>query len=312
MNDIFNSKIFILNDIEDYQTHFPTYVRKYLDSYINVLKQNSISEHVVNRIEKYRNNIYACLLEYYCGQRGSSRFYFCEAMKYINISDAYTTLKEELLYRARKGSDIVFSKEEMFHIPLEKRFLVTTQRYSFPGTPCLYMGSSYEVCCEELEDWSSNVNIARIKPMDYENIRIFDLGFWDDSDIKNLNNEDLSKFLNFWPLVACCSFSYKNTKKMEFRPDYVIPQLLFEYIMDLWVETSINGTEEIACGLRYYSVKKDYFNKWITENTFEKKYINYVFPAVSDEHSGLCAYLTSLFKIETVFTLKEMTINRYI
>ena len=38
----------------------------------------------------------------------------------------------------------------MFHIPFNKRGKVETQRYSAPGYPCLYLGSSVNACWEEL------------------------------------------------------------------------------------------------------------------------------------------------------------------
>jgi len=54
------------------------------------------------------------------------------------------------LFRIRTQDSGEFSREHMFHIPFELRHLVTTQRYSIPGFPTLYAGSSLYVCWLEL------------------------------------------------------------------------------------------------------------------------------------------------------------------
>ncbi len=46
------------------------------------------------------------------------------------------------LYKMRVGTNHTYSKNEMFHIPFELRGLVKTNRYSIPGLPCVYLGSS--------------------------------------------------------------------------------------------------------------------------------------------------------------------------
>ena len=47
------------------------------------------------------------------------------------------------MYKCRENSKLFhFSKDEMFHIPYEKRNLVGNQRFSLSGLPCLYLGGS--------------------------------------------------------------------------------------------------------------------------------------------------------------------------
>jgi hypothetical protein len=46
-----------------------------------------------------------------------------------------------LLYRVRRDSSDSLTREDLFHIPFEERYKVTTQRYSIPGVPCLYLGN---------------------------------------------------------------------------------------------------------------------------------------------------------------------------
>lgn len=59
--------------------------------------------------------------------------------------------KEKPLYRMRRMEnrrDV--SNKDLFHIPLNKRGIVNTNRYSAPGYPCLYLGTSIYACWEEL------------------------------------------------------------------------------------------------------------------------------------------------------------------
>jgi hypothetical protein len=74
----------------------------------------------------------------------------------------------EALYRIRVARDpeAAFRRRDLFHIPFEKRHEVTTQRFSIPGLPCLYLGGSVYVCWEELaRPEFSKVHIARAQPL---------------------------------------------------------------------------------------------------------------------------------------------------
>ena len=55
------------------------------------------------------------------------------------------------MYKCRENTKLFhFSKDEMFHIPYDKRNLVGNQRFSLSGLPCLYLGGSSYICWEEL------------------------------------------------------------------------------------------------------------------------------------------------------------------
>ena len=60
--------------------------------------------------------------------------------------------REELinLYRMRISKETL-SKEKMFHVPFNMREKVSSARFSIPGFPCLYLGTSLEVCWNEIK-----------------------------------------------------------------------------------------------------------------------------------------------------------------
>lgn len=302
-----NNAVFELKKIQNIEEYFPDYIETYLNSYIVFLEKNKIKADIIALIKEFSRKIYICLVEYYCGQHDSAKFYFDQAINCVNFKDIYTPLEEEVFYRARKSTKTYVSKDEMFHIPLEKRHLVSTQRYSYPGLPCLYLGSSYEVCCDELNDWNENVRIAYIEKNSLNKLSILDLCFFKKFDFDQISDEDVDKFIRLWPLVACCSFVYENANDMKFRPDYIIPQLLLEYIIDKNADADIKGFGEKVCGIKYHSVKKSFFKN--NDETSKNMYNNYVFPVISGQPKGYCNVLKKMFEVKWVRLLGEIKGN---
>lgn len=301
------NEIFNLEKITDLNIYFPDYVKTYLENYIVFLENNKIK---TEDVKKFTRGINCCLREYYSGQHKSAREFFAEAMGNVNFEELYEIInKESVFFRARKAekdAEALRKAKEMFHIPLEMRYRASTERYSYPGIPCLYLGSSCEVCCEELNDWSENLNIAYIKKIGTEKIKVLNLHFFEKYNFEDLNEEDFKRFVKFWPLVACCSFSYMETKEMTFRPDYIIPQFLLEYIIDRDLNKLLTGKDdsELVCGIKYHSAKKKFF-----ECSKEISYNNYVFPVNSDKKEGLSEFLEAVFEIKEVHFLKEVMLE---
>lgn len=82
------------------------------------------------------------------------------------------------LYKGRiTNPNSSFLYNDMFHIPLNKRERVSTQRYSIPGVPCIYLGQNSYVCWKELDTPSiDNVAISSYKVIDGTK-KIIDLTF---------------------------------------------------------------------------------------------------------------------------------------
>jgi hypothetical protein len=185
------------------------------------------------------------------------------------------------LYRIRTGSLDPYSREQLFHIPFELRHIVATQRYSIPGLPCLYLGSSLWGCWEELGRPDFNkLQIARFALA--AEVRVLDLG-WRPAIVgyyirhlefdTSFPNAVIGQAL-YWPLLAICSIRRRNPDA-PFAPEYVVPQLLLEWIR-----------QTPTCdGLRYFSTK-------ITTNVHSPDAAaNYVLPAQSKSDAGHCTVL---------------------
>ena len=227
--------------------------------------------------------------EYNYGRHCSAYSLFKTAMSYLDIQVLVRPLESKSFYRLR--SKKTSKSEEMFHIPLEERYKVGTQRYSFPGLPCLYLGSSVDVCKEELKDViSDNYSIAQYILNDAIFPQIFDLSFFFSIRYDSMDEITRRKFWDLLPLIALCSVkcAYPKGANIRFRKEYVIPQMLLEYLMD----TQPFGGKEII-GIKYRSVGHLY--DVLEKDNQYQRWNNYVFPAISNRPSGFSKQLQESF-----------------
>ena len=208
---------------------------------------------------------------------------------YSNEFDIIDRLK---LFRARNvQQNINYERKDIFHTPYNLRSKVATCRYSISGFPSLYLGTSLELCCEESKISSFNdltiaslfklqrnmfnndnlmINVIElgIKPSDFiprddsydqilagkERRRLLDEISLDDPII-------MGKYLYWYPLIAACSFIRVN-KSDQFASEYIIPQLLMQ-----WVRSQVD--ENKLVGIRYFSC---------ASNRASELGFNYIFP----------------------------------
>ena len=159
----------------------------------------------------------------------------CQSINFLNdwwdkakeeVVFTYAPIKEEYLYyRVRKKNEQIFQHKDMFHIPFNLRGQVTTQRYSMPGYPCLYLGKSIYACWEELkrpalDDFAVSAFKAKKK------FYLLDLrlrkGFY--------TKENCLQFLKMLPIILACSMKVKNDDD-NFKPEYILPQLLLHIVI---------------------------------------------------------------------------------
>ena len=199
----------------------------------------------------------------------------------------------ELYYRARKrkpGEN--FSIQDMFHIQLNKRGIVSPQRYSSLGYPCLYLGNSIYSCWEELQRLSLNELYFSAFKVRHA-FRVFDMRLPDDSDYYP---ERITHTIKRLPLVLACGYAV-NSYDDVFKPEYIIPQMLVETIIDnnrIITQREKSAIDpDVIWGVLYTSthISDDFPNgKYDLENI--------VLPVIeSDNPSNYCFCLASFFDI---------------
>ncbi len=199
----------------------------------------------------------------------------------------------KLMYRVRRDSKGSLSREDMFHIPFELRHLVSTQRYSVPGLPCLYLGGSLYTCWAEMGRppfhelhasayWLDKDQLVRILNFSDRPRRLLfyvglDGGVSNETPIVDL----LSTHLILWPLMALCSICVKHINA-AYKPEYMFPQLVLQWITK----------EHNYDGVCYFSTHVDAVT---TTNVLAP--CNLVFPVRSIQSTGRCDYLRTKFRL---------------
>jgi len=224
------------------------------------------------------------------------------------------------LFRVRNvEEDVNYSRSDIFHLPYNLRSKAAACRYSIAGHPSLYLGTSLDLCKEELQINSSdefqiasrfelvknqnngNTSIRVIelalKPQDF-----FKMGNDENSDdersgryFKGINFRDdknLSAYVSWYPLIAACSY-IRLSKKDPFAPEYIIPQLLMQWVRHKCKQNKLYG-------IRYFSCA----SPKASEMGF-----NFVFPVSGNKHrksSEHCDVLTESFKLTVPKYIDEL------
>ncbi len=217
-------------------------------------------------------------------------------------TDAFSTNDPLKLFRIRNvQSNTIYNRKDIFHTPYNLRSKVSTCRYSISGFPSLYLGTSMELCCEEAKIGSFNdLTIASrfkinrtinanegyqidvlelaLKPKDFLNTNDINTSFryienpyrrrtFNEIDLNEVGI--MSKYLYWYPLIAACSYIRIN-KKDPFASEYIVPQLLMQ-----WIRSQFTGNKLI--GIRYFSCA--------SERASELGF-NYVFPVSGESYAN--------------------------
>ena len=274
------------------------------DSYRHFLSEEGCQTDILEEIDETCNKIIDSVSSIFEGCHGDAFSTFSTLMNcplncqpsstsILSLSNSIQIHKSDYWYRARnKKEGKEFSVLDMFHIPLDKRGIVGTQRFSCPGFPCLYLSRSTHGCWEELGRPVFNT-------LFYSSFRVRN-SFWvldlRIPDVDNCDDSQLIKALKLMPLIIACSFSVNNPKDV-FKPEYIIPQLLLETIIhNNHIKTKVEKTyldENIIWGILYSS---SHINNSFCfgSNCLD----NIVMPIIETQNkNNYCSYLASTFDI---------------
>ena len=220
------------------------------------------------------------------------------------------------LYRVRAiAENRTYKRAEIFHTPYHLREKVATCRYSISGFPSLYMGTSLALCVEESMQKSDRLFIGSRFQLDRNtstngriNIQVMDLSIKPQDLLNGLDSEgnssynraddtDLeSRYLYWYPLIAASSFIRKS-KSDPFSPEYIIPQLLMQWVREQFVKP---GRNKELVGIRYFSCA----SRKAADLGF-----NYVFPVSGkrEESKGnhYCSVLANAVKLTNPIIIEK-------
>lgn len=225
------------------------------------------------------------------------------------------------LFRAVRVSDNKpYPRTRVFHTPYDLRSKVSTNRYSIAGFPSLYLGTSLELCCEEIHanhykdpTIASLFQLQRNFARNHINIRVIELGVKPQDFLEQrphgksarrivpqevLRSQNVkSEYLLWYPLIAACSFIRAN-KSDPFAAEYIIPQLLMQWVRSKAIpETDRDGQQ--LTGIRYFSCA----SVKASDMGF-----NYVFPTSGRQVSAdfpYCSVLSKAFRLTKPVFIRE-------
>lgn len=225
-----------------------------------VLIDINADDFYIQETKKYRDDILFSIDQYYCGYISEAQTKIDQivnqfdgnnlAISNINNSISFGTNIYEMpvqFFRARCNEKIVdYSKKDMLHIPFSKRSIVKTERFSIPGLPCLYLGTTSYVCWLELSRPADHM--FNVSPIILDNTqRILNLAInFRDFCLSNQYSEVDQKTI-FQLLLLSIATSFKVTEENRtFKSEYIVSQL----IMLACMKTGLSG-------VTYYSKQVD-------------------------------------------------------
>ncbi len=301
LQEIYSDKHLLLPKAIPKGKSYRVYLTELFDKYIELLKSVKPSiikidglktktnlSNVIKIQEEFIKGIADTIELYFAGQPAKAYTKFSEVIefrkgKYKKILNINEFTPDENFYRIRKKEEnFPLSSFEMFHIPFDSRGKVSTQRYSIPGFPSLYLAKTLYVAWEELNrpslDGFQAVRLVSKKQISYLDLTTNDWG------TDNLN-KTAYKYLMTWALIAACSIKVKDYSD-TFKTEYIIPQLLLQWV---------RNTGDID-GIKYDSTHIDK-----TGLVNEGDLYNLVLPVKENKDEGYCNHLVSLFEItETI------------
>lgn len=247
-----------------------------LDNYANDIKNSQILNQVTK--ENTKRNIEAIknsLVMYYKGNLSKAKLEIENVISEYTKKDSYivSTINSSpafygflannlnmtpTFFRTRSGKER-FLQKDLLPIPMNMRERIPTNRFSVPGIPCLYLGSSSYCCWLELDRPSDDIfNVAAIKVdgdkkifnMAFDGATLNEISMFAQADSKKTINlrenfiQVAEEMIELWPLVCATSFSNKNSTS-NFRSEYIISQIVMEII----------GETEGIYGIAYLSKK---------------------------------------------------------
>lgn len=240
-------------------------------------------KHLVNQIKK-------TIEEYYNGKPAKAYEDLAKGLKskLKNFEeDMYISRFEsnQNFFRIRKiKGNFALPANEFFHIPFDKRGLVKTQRYSIPGFPSLYLGTTLYVCWEELK--RPNINeFQAVRLKNLESLRVLNLV---PPLQEHTNPIRLYQYMMLWPLILCSSVKVSNEED-TFKPEYIIPQLLLQ-----WVRNTNN-----LDGIMYQTTHIDFQGF-----KYKGEFVNVVLPVKENKPHGLCEKLTKKFEMTAATSIQ--------
>lgn len=314
MNPDYKTPIYIGRDSEYFES-----VEQLFGMIQQDLSYYSAPESISNIVDDYRNKILNILNLYLAGDVAAaqqemdsiveelavSTFAVSDIGHSISFHDLEQVLepgaevKSEVQFFRARCSEVYteFMGEEMLHIPFDKRELIKTERFSIPGLPCLYLGTT-SYCCW-LEIGTPPEHQFNVSPIVLDGgQKIFNLTvnsaamlefieLCEKEEFSGGREELLQTAFKLWILTLVTSFKV-GQRNRAFKSEYIIPQLLM-----------LSCKKQNLDGIAYFSkqVKDDVFAHHTCVNLALFAYYNGEKTFISDVQESANITVIQLFYV---------------
>ena len=219
-----------------------------------------------------------------------------ELLPHLIRSDLSFPFASTKLYRIRESKDKELKKpQEMFHISYRARHLISNERYSLAGHPCLYLSSMLHIAWQECgyphRFYYSEFSYQESSDLDNLEDKWWYITFlsprWIATNWFVALNSPEEKYIKVaidymlsYPLIFACSIVNANGHS-AFKPEYVIPQMLTQWVY--------RHNEKIK-GIKYFSCHKN-------EENLRYNGFNVVLPAKNYDTRGYSKDLAEKFRV---------------
>ena len=211
---------------------------------------------------------------------------------HLFLSDIYWPQVPSEFYRIRESSKKKLTEPiELFHISYKNRQLITNERYSLAGHPCLYLSSMLHIAWQECgyphRFYYSEFQYQKTGDEDEWKVIAFLSPRWVATHwfvAINTPEEQYAKlavdYMLSYPLLFACSLVNLSGKTV-FKPEYIIPQMLTQWVY--------RNYDEIK-GIKYFSCH---------QNDEDVRFVgfNVVLPAKNYDNRGMGKDLIARFKV---------------
>lgn len=211
---------------------YQKYLKEEFDDYIDWVKKN-YNKYVVE-VKKIVNHINVAVSSYYKSDFISAIREIKKVVDKDNLLSCNARMENadyaDALFKARVAESTENIKhKDMLHIPFDRRNIVSSQRFSLSGTPCIYLAKSSYTCWLELNKPEENKFFVSafklLKPK-----KFLDLTCLTWEELETENKSDVKAKLCTFPLIIATSFLVDENIGRPFHSEYIISELLMNAI----------------------------------------------------------------------------------
>lgn len=238
-------------------SEYQKYLKEELNDYIKWVVENynkyavevkTIADYINDAVALYYKSDFISAIQNVKKIVDDDNFLLCETQ--VGGEDC-----KEVLFKARGAESVENIKhEDMLHIPFDRRNIVSPQRFSLSGTPCIYLAKSSYTCWLELNRPEENKFFVSAFKLN-KSKRFLDLTCltWEELETEKGLKGDIKAKLCTFPLIIATSFLVNENIGKPFHSEYIISELLMNVI------AMSNKYDGVAYYSKKFSDKERYY-----------------------------------------------------